>query len=108
MGRGRKPLFLSSRSANVAQNAQTIINDSGLGSFTRNEINDLYNPNFISISTSFSEEREGLYGRTITAYQKELFELIYLHFEEINYNPIAVEKLKFELKESLKDKAENG
>lgn len=85
-----------------AQNAQTIINDSGLGSFTRNEINDLYNPNFISISTSFSEEREGLYGRTITAYQKELFELIYLHFEEINYNPIAVEKLKFELKESLK------
>jgi len=85
-----------------AQNAQRIVNDSGLGSFTRNEINDLYNPNFISIETSFSEEREGLYGRTITAYQKELFELIYLHFEEINYNPIAVEKLKFELKESLK------
>jgi zinc protease len=85
-----------------AQNAQRIVNDSGLGSFTRNEINDLYNPNFISIETSFSEEREGLYGRTITAYQKELFELIYLHFEEINYNPITVEKLKFELKESLK------
>ena len=85
-----------------AQNAEKIINESGLGSFTRNEINDLYNPNFITISTSFSEEREGLYGRTITAYQKELFELIYLHFEEINYNPIAVEKLKLELKEYLK------
>lgn len=85
-----------------AQNADRIINDSGLGSFTRNEINDLYNPNFISIATTFSEEREGLYGRTITAYQKELFELIYLHFDEINYNPIAVEKLKQELKESLK------
>ena len=85
-----------------AQNAQRIINDSGLGNFTRNEINDLYNPDFISIEASFSDEREGLYGRSITAYQKELFELIYLHFEEINYNPIAIEKLKVELKESLK------
>jgi len=85
-----------------AQNAHRIINNSGLGNFTRNEIHDLYNPDFISIAASISEERESLYGRSITAYQKELFELIYLHFEEINYNPVAIDKLKVELKESLR------
>ena len=56
----------------------------------------------MSIAPYFTYSYEGLSGKTITAYQKELFELIYLHFENINYNKTAIDKLKTELKESLK------
>jgi zinc protease len=84
------------------QNTEKIISESGLGQFTRTELNDLFNPGFVSIAPYFTYSYEGLSGKTITAYQKELFELIYLHFENINYNNTAIDKLKTELKESLK------
>ena len=84
------------------QNTEKIISESGLGNFTRTELNDLFNPGFVSIAPYFTYSYEGLSGKTITAYQKELFELIYLHFENINYNNTALDKLKTELKESLK------
>ena len=84
------------------QNTEKIIGDSGLGEFTRTELNDLFNPSFVSIAPYFTYSYEGLSGKTISAYQKELFELIYLHFENINYNKTAIDKLKTELKEYLK------
>jgi len=84
------------------QNTEKIISESGLGNFTRTELNDLFNPGFISIAPYFTYSYEGLSGKTITAYQKELFELIYLHFENINYNKTSIDKLKTELKEYLK------
>ncbi|NBY89401.1 MAG: insulinase family protein [Proteobacteria bacterium] len=84
------------------QNTEKIIGDSGLGEFTRTELNDLFNPTFVSIAPYFTYSYEGLSGKTISAYQKELFELIYLHFENINYNKTAIDKLKTELKEYLK------
>jgi zinc protease len=84
------------------QNTEKIIGESGLGPFTRTELNDLFNPGFVSIAPYFTYSYEGLSGKTITAYQKELFELIYLHFENINYNKTSIDKLKTELKESLK------
>jgi zinc protease len=84
------------------QNTEKIIAESGLGQFTRTELNDLVNPGFVSIAPYFTYSYEGLSGKTITTYQKELFELIYLHFENINYNNTAIDKLKTELKEYLK------
>jgi zinc protease len=84
------------------QNTEKIIGESGLGSFTRTELNDLFNPGFVSIAPYFTYSYEGLSGKTISAYQKELFELIYLHFEDINYNKTSIGKLKTELKEYLK------
>ena len=84
------------------QNTEKIISESGLGEFTRTELNDLFNPGFISIAPYFTYSYEGLSGKTITAYQKELFELIYLHFQNINYNKTSLDKLKTELKEYLK------
>jgi zinc protease len=84
------------------QNTEKIIGESGLGSFTRTELNDLFNPGFVSIAPYFTYSYEGLSGKTISAYQKELFELIYLHFEDINYNKTSIDKLKTELKEYLK------
>jgi len=84
------------------QNTSRIISESGLGEFTKSELNDLLNPDFVSIAPYFTYSHEGLSGKTISAYQKELFELIYLHFENINYNKTAVDKLKTELKEYLK------
>jgi len=84
------------------QNTEKIISESGLGSFTRTELNDLFNPGFVSIAPYFTYSYEGLSGKTISAYQKELFELIYLHFEDINYNKTSIDKLKTELKEYLK------
>jgi len=84
------------------QNTGKIINESGLGQFTRTELNDLFNPSFVSIAPYFTYAYEGLSGKTISAYQKELFELIYLHFEDINYNKTSIDKLKTELKEYLK------
>ena len=84
------------------QNTEKIIGESGLGKFTRTELNDLFNPSFVSIAPYFTYSHEGLSGKTISAYQKELFELIYMHFEDINYNQTAINKLKTELKESLK------
>jgi zinc protease len=84
------------------QNTEKIIGESGLGPFTRTELNDLFNPGFVSIAPYFTYSYEGLSGKTISAYQKELFELIYLHFEDINYNKTSIDKLKTELKEYLK------
>jgi zinc protease len=84
------------------QNTGKIISESGLGQFTRTELNDLFNPGFVSIAPYFTYAYEGLSGKTISAYQKELFELIYLHFEDINYNKTSIDKLKTELKEYLK------
>ena len=84
------------------QNTEKIIEESGLGEFTRSELNDLFNPSFLSITPYFTYSYEGLSGKTISAFQRELFELIYLHFENINYNKTSIEKLKTELKESLK------
>jgi zinc protease len=84
------------------QNTERIISESGLGQFTRSELNDLFNPGFVSIAPYFTYSYEGLSGKTISAYQKELFELIYMHFENINYNKTAIDKLKTELKEYLK------
>ena len=84
------------------QNTEKIIGESGLGQFTRSELNDLFNPGFVSIAPYFTYSYEGLSGKTISAYQKELFELIYMHFENINYNKTAIDKLKTELKEYLK------
>jgi zinc protease len=84
------------------QNTEKIIGESGLGSFTRTELNDLFNPGFVSIAPYFTYSYEGLSGKTISSYQKELFELIYLHFEDINYNKTSIDKLKTELKEYLK------
>jgi zinc protease len=84
------------------QNTGKIISESGLGQFTRTELNDLFNPSFVSIAPYFTYSYEGLSGKTISAYQKELFELIYLHFEDINYNKTSIDKLKTELKEYLK------
>ena len=84
------------------QNTGKIISESGLGQFTRSELNDLFNPGFVSIAPYFTYAYEGLSGKTISAYQKELFELIYLHFEDINYNKTSIDKLKTELKEYLK------
>ena len=84
------------------QNTGKIVSESGLSQFTRTELNDLFNPGFVSIAPYFTYAYEGLSGKTITAYQKELFELIYLHFEDINYNKTSIDKLKTELKEYLK------
>ena len=84
------------------QNTGKIVSESGLGQFTRSELNDLFNPGFVSIAPYFTYAYEGLSGKTISAYQKELFELIYLHFEDINYNKTSIDKLKTELKEYLK------
>jgi zinc protease len=94
--------YVSLPSLHSIQNTERIIGESGLGEFTRTELNDLFNPGFVSIAPYFTYSYEGLSGKTITTYQKELFELIYLHFENINYNKTAIDKLKTELKESLK------
>jgi len=83
-------------------NTGKIVSQSGFGQFTRTEINDLLSPAFISVTPSFSYSEELLSGKSISAYQKELFELIYLHFDEINYNKTSIDKLKTELKEELK------
>ena len=83
-------------------NTGKIVSQSGFGKFTRSEINDLLSHAFISVTPSFSYSEELLSGKSISAYQKELFELIYLHFDEINYNKTSIDKLKTELKEDLK------
>ena len=79
-----------------------VVSRSGLGHLNRTELENRFNPEFINVEPTISPSYEGLKGFTIKSYQKELFELIYLHFEKINYNESIVDKIKVSHKENLK------
>jgi len=79
-----------------------VVSKSGLGHLSRTELENRLNPDFISVEPTISPNYEGLKGFTIKSYQKELFELIYLHFEKINYNESTIDKIKVSHRENLK------
>ena len=79
-----------------------VVSSSGLSHLNRTELENRFNPEFISVEPTISPNYEGLKGFAIKSYQKELFELIYLHFEKINYNESTIDKIKVSHRENLK------
>ena len=79
-----------------------VVSRSGLGHLNRTELENRFNPEFINVEPTISPNYEGLKGFSIKSYQKELFELIYLHFEKVNYNESTIDKIKVSHRENLK------
>ena len=86
-----------------AKFTEDLISESGLGDFSRVELNNKVDPSFADVEVWIEPFKEGLKGEAITKYTKELFELIYLNFTSVNFNEIGFENAKSLLREKIKN-----
>ena len=86
-----------------AKFTEDLISESGLGDFSRVELNNKVDPSFADVEVWIEPFKEGLQGEAITKYTKELFELIYLNFTSVSFNEIGFENVKSLLREKIKN-----
>ena len=86
-----------------AKITEDLISESGLGDFSRVELNNKIDPSFADVEVWIEPYQEGLEGEAITKYTKELFELIYLNFTSVNFNEIGLENVKSHLREKIRN-----
>ncbi len=72
-----------------AINAANIITESGLGKYSRTELNKLLTGKTVSISPSIDYYSEGFKGQAAPKDLETLFQLIYLYFNDIRKDSIA-------------------
>jgi len=71
-----------------------VISESSLGDFSRVELDNKLDTSFANVEVVIGPYQEGLNGRAITKYTKELFELIYLNFTSVRFNDVGIENIK--------------
>lgn len=80
-----------------------LISESGLGDFSRVELDNKIVSSFADVGVQIGPYQESLKGGAITKYTKELFELIYLNFTSVSFNDVGLENVKSYLREKIRN-----